>query len=186
MIEPEPSRVLYLMVCASPRARRVSELISRAQGHGWSVCVIPTPEALKFIDRPALEQQTGFPVRSEYDQHGRTDDPLPPPDAMLVCPATFNTINKWTCGLADTLALALMTEAIGLGLPLVAAPALNSAQAAHPAFDRSVAALREMGVTVLYGPGVYEPGPPGTGGRPYNWELPLNALDEKVAKHGQD
>jgi phosphopantothenoylcysteine synthetase/decarboxylase len=181
MTEPEPSRVLYLIVCASPRARRVSEFISRAQGRGWSVCVIPTSEALKFVDRPALEQQTGFPVRSEYEQRG-TDDPLPPPDAMLVCPATFNTINKWAYGLADTLALVLLTEAIGLSLPLVAAPALNSAQAAHPAFERSVAALREMGVTVLYGPGVYEPGPPGTGGRPYDWKLPLDALDEKVTK----
>jgi hypothetical protein len=138
-----------------------------------------------FIDRPALEQQTGFPMRSAYEQQGRADDPLPPPDAMLVCPATFNTINKWAYGLADTLALALLTEAIGLSLPLVAAPALNSAQAAHPAFERSVAALREMGVTVLYGPGVYEPGPPGTGGRPYDWELPLDALDEKIAKRRQ-
>jgi phosphopantothenoylcysteine decarboxylase len=185
MAEPGSSRVLYLIVYASPRAKRVSELISRAWGRGWSVCVIPTPDALKFIDRPALEQQTGFPVRSEYEQRDTTDNPLPSPNAMLVCPATFNTINKWAYGLADTLALALLTEAIGLGLPLVAAPALNSAQAAHPAFERSVAALREMGVTVLYGPGVYEPGPPDTGGRPYDWELPLDALDEKIAKHGQ-
>jgi hypothetical protein len=139
---------------------------------------------LKFIDRPALEQLTGFAVRSEYEQFGSAD-PLPPPDAMLVCPATFNTINKWAYGLADTLALALLTEAIGLGLPLVAAPALNNAQAAHPAFHRSVAALREMGVTVLYGPGLYEPGPPGTGGRPYDWGLPLQALEQKVVERGQ-
>jgi phosphopantothenoylcysteine synthetase/decarboxylase len=163
MAEPESRRVLYLIVCASPRTRCVSELISRTQDRGWTVCVIPTPEALKFIDRLALEQQTGFPVRSEYQQQGTGDDPLPPPDAMLVCPATFNTINKWAYGLADTLALALLTEAISLGLPLVAAPALNSAQAAHPTFERSVAALRETGVTILYGPGVYEPVPPGTG-----------------------
>src|SRR5262249_25647845 len=156
-------------VCASPRARHASALIIQAQVRGWTVCVIPTPEALKFIDRAALEQQTGFPVRSEYEQSGSADT-LPQPVAMLVCPATFNTINKWVYGLADTLALALLTEAIGLGLPLVAAPALNSAQAAHPAFERSVAALQEMGVIVLYGPGVYEPGPPGTGGRPYGWE----------------
>lgn len=182
MAEPGAAgHVLYLIVCASPRARRVNELISRAQARGWRVCVIPTPAALKFIDRAALEQLTGFPVRSEYEQSGSAD-PLPPPDAMLVCPATFNTINKWAYGLADTLALALLTEAIGLSLPLVAAPALNSAQAAHPAFKRSVQALRQMGVTVLYGPRVYEPGPPGTGGRPYDWELPLDALDEKGMK----
>ena len=143
------------------------------------MCVIPTPQALKFIDRPALEEQTNFPVRAEYEQP-RTAEALPPPDAVLVCPATFNTINKWAYGLADTLALALLTEAVGLNLPLVAAPALNSAQAAHPAFNRSVSALREMGVTVLYGPGVYEPGPPGTGGRPYDWDLPLAALEGAV------
>lgn len=184
MGEPTARGVLYLIVCASPRARRVGELVSRAQARGWTVCVIPTPQALKFIDRLALEQQTSFPVRAEYEKP-RTEEALPSPDAMLVCPATFNTINKWAYGLADTFALALLTEAVGLHLPLVAAPALNSAQAAHPAFDRSVAALREMGVTVLYGPGVYEPGPPGTGGRPYDWDLPLGALEEGAAEHQQ-
>jgi phosphopantothenoylcysteine synthetase/decarboxylase len=178
MAEPDRHGMLYLIACASPRARRVGELISRAQARGWTVCVIPTPEALKFIDLLALEQQTGFPVRAEYEP-GSTVARLPPPAAMLVCPATFNTINKWAYGLADTLALALLTEAIGLGVPLVAAPALNSAQAAHPAFERSVAALRAMGVRVLYGPGIYEPGPPGTGERSYDWELPLEALEER-------
>lgn len=178
MTEPEVHRVLYLIVCASPRARRIGELVSQAQTRGWTVCIIPTPPALSFIDQPALEQQTGFPVRAEYEP-GYSSEPLPPPEAMLACPATFNTINKWAYGLADTLALALLTEAVGLGLPLVAAPALNSAQAAHPAFERSVAALREMGVTVLYGPGVYEPASPGTGGRPYDWELVLEALEER-------
>jgi flavoprotein len=140
---------------------------------------------LKFIDRAALEGITGFLVRSGYELSG-SGGTLPPPDAMLVCPATFNTINKWVYGLADTLALALLTEAIGLGLPLVAAPALNSAQAAHPAFERSVKALREMGVTVLYGSGVYEPGPPGTGGRPYDWELPLRALGERAVEQDEE
>ena len=89
------------------------------------MCVIPTPQALKFIDRPALEEQTNFPVRAEYEQP-RTAEALPPPDAVLVCPATFNTINKWAYGLADTLALALLTEAVGLNLPLVAAPRATS------------------------------------------------------------
>ena len=180
MTKPGSGRILYLIVCASPRARRIGELVDRAQERGWTVCVVPTPQAQHFIDRPGLEQKTGYPVQSEYDAGGTTDT-LPPANAMLVCPATFNTINKWAYGLADTLALALLTEAIGLALPLVAAPALNSAQSVHPAFDRSVSTLRQMGVTVLYGHGIYEPGPPGTGGRPYDWELPLRALEDKIA-----
>ncbi len=170
-----PGRTLYLVVCAAPRARHIGELISRAQQAGWKICVIATPAALKFIDSEALAQQTGYVVRHEYKLPDEADA-LPPADAMLVCPATFNTINKWALGIADTLALGLLTEALGMSLPIVAAPALNNAQEAHPAFRQSVTMLRQAGVTVLYGLGVYEPGPPGTGGRPYDWDMALGGL----------
>lgn len=177
--EPPPRGVLYLIVCASPRARRIGELVSLAQADGWDVCVIVTPQGRKFVDQAALEAQTGHPVRHDYKQPDEPDV-LPDPDAMVVCPATFNTINKWAAGISDTLALGLITEAIGMDIPLVAAPALNSAQAVHPAFERSVAELRAAGVKVLYGPGVYEPAPPRTGGRPYPWRRVLETLNGGV------
>jgi phosphopantothenoylcysteine synthetase/decarboxylase len=148
------------------------------------VNVIATPEGLKFIDRPSMEQQTGFPVRGSYDPHGEQHT-FPEADAILVCPATFNTINKWALGIADTLALSILTEAVGLDIPLIAAPALNNAQEQHPAFRNSVQQLRELGVTVLYGPGVYEPTKPGTGGRPYNWNLALNTVETALNKNRQ-
>ena len=69
---------------------------------------------------------------------------------MLVAPATANTIAKWALGISDNLALGLITEAVGLRLP-VAAGALSDAQAAHPAFAGHVATLRAAGVTVLLG-----------------------------------
>jgi hypothetical protein len=168
--------VLYVIVCAAPRAKEIGVLVTRAQAAGWTPCVVATPQALKFIEVAEVEAQTGYPVRHEY-KHPDEPDVLPPADAMIVCPATFNTVNKWAAGISDTLALGLLTEAAGMGLPVVAAPSLNSAQAAHHAFARSVAELRAMGVTVLLGPGVYEPEPPGTGGPPFDWDLPLSALD---------
>ena len=76
-----------------------------------------------------------------------------PPDAFVVAPATFNTINKWALGISDTLALGLLNEAVGLGLPIVAVPWPNPALARHPAFGRSVAVLREWGVRVILDPG---------------------------------
>jgi phosphopantothenoylcysteine synthetase/decarboxylase len=171
------ARVLYLIVCAAPRAKKTGQLINMLQSGGWDVCVVATPSALAFIDVTALEEQTGHPVRS---RHKAPDAPdvLPPADAMVACPATFNTVNKWAAGIADDLALGLLTEAVGLGLPLVAAPSLNSAQEGHPAFARSVGQLREMGVRVLYGPGEYVPVPSGTGGRPYPWHLIVDALPQ--------
>jgi phosphopantothenoylcysteine synthetase/decarboxylase len=171
--------VLYIVVCGSPRAGKIGELVTRAQTAGWNVCVVSTPDGLRFVDRAALEQQTGHPVPDQYRRMNETHL-LPPPDAIVVCPATFNTINKLAAGISDNFALGVLTEAIGKRLPLVIAPALNSAQAAHWAFERSLVELRAAGIDVLYGPGVYEPGPPGTGGRPYPWDLPLQALHDRL------
>ncbi|MEU4541989.1 flavoprotein [Nonomuraea dietziae] len=177
-VPDHPQRpVLYVVVCATPRARVIGELVELAAERGWAPCVVATPEAMKFVDSEALGELTGYPVRHKY-KNPDEPDVLPSPDAILVCPASFNTINKWAAGISDTLALGLITEAIGMGIPLVAAPAVNSAQAAHPAFERNINELRGAGVKVLYGPGVWEPAPPRSGGAPFAWELALDALDE--------
>jgi phosphopantothenoylcysteine synthetase/decarboxylase len=172
---------LYVLVCGAPRARNVGELVGRAQAVGWTVCVVATPQALNFFEAAGMEQSTGYPVRSTY-KHPDEPDALPPADAMIACPITFNTLNKWALGISDTLVLGLLTEAVGLGLPLVAGPSLNNAQEQHPSFKRSVAALRQMGVCVLYGPGVYEPVAPGTGSRAYDWDMPLQAVHDMLRR----
>jgi hypothetical protein len=98
-----------------------------------------------------LTDLTGHGVRSDYKQPDEPDM-LPPPDAIVVAPCTFNTMNKWAYGSSDTLALGLLNEAIGLGLPVIAVPTPSTALAKHPAFLESVARLRSWGVTVLFDP----------------------------------
>ncbi|MGB8202491.1 MAG: flavoprotein [Pseudonocardiaceae bacterium] len=174
-----PGRVLYIITCATPAARDIGRLVALAHASGWTVCVIATPMALRFIDQPALETQTGHPVRSDYKQPG-SPDVLPPADAIVVGGASFNTINKWAAEISDTLALGLLTEGIGLGLPLAALPFLNSAQAAHPAFGRSVTELRAAGVKILLGPEGYEPHVPHEGSKylaQYPWHVVLAAVE---------
>jgi hypothetical protein len=48
---------------------------------------------MKFLDASRLEELTRHAVRSEY-KRPEEPDVLPPPDALVVAPATFNTINK--------------------------------------------------------------------------------------------
>jgi phosphopantothenoylcysteine synthetase/decarboxylase len=147
------------------------------------VCVIATPSGRSFIDPAALEAATGHPIRSEYKQPD-TADVLPPPDAIVVAPATFNTINKWAAGISDTLALGLLTEAIGKRLPVVALPFINAAQAEHPAFQVNVDRLRAAGVQLLYGPDVLELHEPGAGSQRvglFPWQMTLEALDASQA-----
>ena len=144
--------MLYVIACAAPPAAAVGRLVSLAQQRGWDVCVLTTPSARRFTDAAALERQTGHPVRSEYKDPGEPDV-LPDPDAVIVAPATVNTINKWAAGICDDLALGILVEAIGKQLPIVALPSTNQAHAAHPAFTENIRKLRSWGVSVLFGPG---------------------------------
>jgi phosphopantothenoylcysteine synthetase/decarboxylase len=146
--------VLYVIACGGRPAADLPDFVAHLQADGWEVCVVATPSALKFMDPATLTELTGHVVRCDYKQPDEPDV-LPPPDAIVVAPATFNTTNKWAYGSSDTLALGLLNEAIGLGLPVVAVPVPNTALAKHPAFVESVARLRCWGVHVLFDPEVY-------------------------------
>ncbi|MEE6262213.1 flavoprotein [Plantactinospora sonchi] len=187
MVESTGTRVLYVIACGSPLTRNVGRLVTHAQRDGWDVCVVLTPDGTKFVDVPALARQTGHPVRSTY-KHPADPDVLPEADAMIVSPATVNTVNKWAAGIADTLALGLLVEGLGKGLPIVAMPFTNSAMAAHPAFVESIARLRDWDVTVLFGDHVVPLHPPGTGERHlerFPWEMAMAALRTRLSVSGQ-
>ncbi|MFC7530608.1 flavoprotein [Actinoplanes sp. GCM10030250] len=100
---------------------------------------------------PALEEQTGRLVRHRYRLPGEPRSPRA--DAIIVAPATYNTINKFAHGISDTYALGLLAEAPGLGIPVVVLPFVNSALASREPFRRSVEQLRAERIRVLLGPG---------------------------------
>lgn len=128
------------------------------------------PSALAFINRAELEQLTGRPVYSEYR---RPDEPrhrgLPEPTAVLIAPATFNTINKLAAGITDTYALGHVSDAIGAAKPVLIVPFVNSALAARRPFQQSLDDLHSEGVTILLDQ-QRPPHSPGTGDtQPLPW-----------------
>ncbi|MEV5612716.1 flavoprotein [Streptomyces sp. NPDC052225] len=143
---------LYVVVCAAGIADGVGKLIAEAQDQGWEVGVIATPTAVqgRFFDVDAVETQTGRMVRSAWRMPA-DPRPFPPADAMVVAPATFNTINKWAGGIADTLAVATLCEAYGAGVPVVVLPRVNEELGRHPAYQESLLRLRGMGVRFAEG-----------------------------------
>lgn len=159
-----PLRVLYVVVCGAGPAGEVGTLVTAAQVEGWRVHLIATPAGRDFLDLAALEAQTDHPVRSAYRSPDQPREPAPPADAIIVAPATYNTINKLAAGIADNYALGLLAECIGLDVPVIVVPFINSALAGRKPLLAAVAALRAEGVRVLLGPDSFEPHSAGQGG----------------------
>jgi phosphopantothenoylcysteine synthetase/decarboxylase len=173
--------MLSVIVCGAGPAPDVGKLVKLAQQRGWSVQLIATPSALAFLDVAALEALAGSAVRSSYRSPGEPRSFKA--DAVIVAPATYNTINKCAQGISDTYALGLLAEAISLPIPVVVLPFLNTALADRRPFQRSVDQLRDEGVHVLLGPGEIEPHPPGTGGQQldtFPWQLALDQAERLV------
>lgn len=166
-------RCLYVIACGARPAGEVLRVVEWTHAAGWDAAVVPTPMAVRFLgDVAALEQATGLPVRTDYKRPG-DPDVLPAPDAFLVSPLTFNSLNKWAAGISDTLAMGLLNEALGLGVPIVAVPWVNAQLARHPGVARSLEVLRGAGVEFTSGFGHRSsrvPGPDGRTGAPvYPW-----------------
>jgi phosphopantothenoylcysteine synthetase/decarboxylase len=144
-------RVLYVISCGSPAAQLVPRFVEAAQAARWHVCVISSPDGRRFLNTSFLERLTGHPVRSQY-KHPDEPDILPRADAVVAFPVTFNTLNKWVLGISDTLAVGLLCEYTGLGLPVIAVPCIGTGSGldTHPAFQRSLGELRAYGVHVIY------------------------------------
>ena len=144
-----PGGVLYLVISGAPAPEGLPELVKLCQERGWRVVVFSTPIGLRFADCDLLEELTGEPVRSEYRMPG-TGQPVPPANAVLACPLTFNSVNKLAHGHADNFAVGLLCEMAGYGVPVVIVPHCKPQLASHPAFTASVATLRGMGMRVLF------------------------------------
>lgn len=179
----DSGRVLTHIVCGAGPATDAAKLVKLAQERCWTVQLIATPAALDFIDVPALEALTGSPVRSQYRKPGEPRSH--PADAIIVAPATYNTINKWANGISDTYALGILAETTGLHVPTVALPFVNSALATRVPFQLSIEILRAEGIYIPLGDKGIKPHEPHTGSNlvaSYPWHLAINRIEKLIAK----
>lgn len=141
------TRQLSVVVCGAAPTAEVGVLVRLARQRLWTVRAIPTPDALSFVDAAALEAMTENTVEVGY--RSPSDARPPRPDAVIVVPATFNTVNKAALGITDTHALGVIAEAIGREVPVVMVPWVNAPLAARAPFRRSLDQLRDEGVRIL-------------------------------------
>jgi phosphopantothenoylcysteine decarboxylase len=139
------SKHIILVVTGAPLATRTIDVATEIQDGGWSVNVVATESALAWLDIPAVMAITGCDVYVGYRTPGQPKRG-PEPDAVVVCPATFNTINKVAHGISDNYAVGVVCEAVGQSLPVVIFPMINDRLWQHPARAFSFQALTAAGV----------------------------------------
>ena len=135
---------LVLVACAAPLAARVHEVAARAVEAGWIVRVVTTPSARHWVDAERVERVTGFAVLVEQRQPGQAKR-FPPPAQVIVCPATFNTVNKLAAGIMERFGESLLTPVLRVAsadVPVPFSPVLENAY--RPGSDRIIEAARQV------------------------------------------
>ena len=140
--------VAYLVLSGTSTSARCPELLRGLVGLGFStVITIPTPNASRVIAPRELADVEGVQVVESYlDLAIR---PRPPRGVVLFAPCSFNSLNKLAHGIADSLALSVVAEAIGRGTPVIVGPSLNAPLLNHPQAQASLKTLPSWGVTIV-------------------------------------
>jgi phosphopantothenoylcysteine synthetase/decarboxylase len=138
----------YLVLSGTTTAARGPELLRGLVGLGFAaVIALPTPNASRVVALRELADVEGAQVvESYFDLAIR---PRPPRGVVLFAPCSFNSLNKLAHGIADSLALSVVAEAIGRRTPVIVAPSLNQPLLDHPQARGSLRTLSGWRVTVV-------------------------------------
>lgn len=133
---------------AAYKGAEIVRLLKRA---GAEVRVVMTRGATEFVTPLTLQALSGHPVRVElFDaaaEAGMDHIELARwADAVLIAPASANTLARLASGQADDL---LSTLCLATRAPLWVAPAMNQAMWAHPATRENIARLVARGVRLI-------------------------------------
>jgi phosphopantothenoylcysteine synthetase/decarboxylase len=140
--------LLALVACGAPLAARAADLARHLVDTGWRVRVVATRDAMAWVDDAAVERVTGAPALVGQRRPGQPSR-LTDPAHVVVCPATFNTVNKLAAGIADTYAHSFLSEHLATGTPLTVVPTVSTALWSHPVWAANLDTLTAAGVTLL-------------------------------------
>ena len=147
---------IALGVTGGIAAYRAAELVRLFQREELAVQVVMTRHAQEFVRPLTFAALTGEKVITEMFGEGAEPAEVASSvehiglartiDALVVAPATANSLAKMAGGVADDF---LTTLYVAARVPVIVAPAMNVNMWLHPATRENVARLRERGVIVV-------------------------------------
>ncbi len=145
------NRKVLLGVTGSIAAYKAAELVRLFVKGGDDVTVVMTPAAARFVQ--PLTFQTLSRNQVCVDQFAPPSEWKPEhialaesADAVIVAPATANTLAKMRFGIADNLLTSIL---LATRAPIFVAPAMNDGMWANAATQENLATLKARGVKVI-------------------------------------
>lgn len=142
-------RTIVLAVCGSIAAVETVKLARELLRHGADVAPVMSGAAQGLVHPNALWFATGKPPITALDgsvsyldlcgRAGRAN-------LLLIAPATANTISKMAAGIDDTVVTTFATTALGSGVPILVAPAMDGVMYSQPILQENMGKLEALGV----------------------------------------
>ncbi len=144
-------RNILVMMSGSIAAYKVCYLISQLKQKGFNLKVVMSESVQNFVGPTTIEGLTGEKPITDMYASGSVMDHIKLArwaDLVLLAPATANTLNKMAGGIGDDL-ISTLFLAYELQKPFLIAPAMNTNMYFHPATQKSIVALKDMGCIIL-------------------------------------
>lgn len=145
------SKHILLGISGGIAAYKSCELVRLLRKQGHSVSVVMSKASTEFISPLTFQALSGNPVLTDTHENSLGNgmahiNLTREADALVIAPATANTIAKISHGIADNLLANLVAAR---KCPLAVAPAMNVEMWNNPANLRNIEQLRSDGITVF-------------------------------------
>jgi len=144
-------RHILLGICSGIAAYKAPILVRALRAAGADVQVVMSANAHRFVTPTSLQAVAGRPVRQDlWDEAAEAAmghiELARWADTVIIAPATANTMAKLAHGVADDL---LTTVCLATSAPVLLAPAMNQQMFKHPATQRNVDLLNDLGYHLI-------------------------------------
>ncbi len=140
-------RSILFGITGSIAAYKSADVVRRLVELGAEVNVVMTNASTRFVTPYLFETITGKPVHTDLFEDPYSHINLSKNAGLfIIAPATANTINKMSAGIADNLLSNLWLTYKG---PVLMAPAMNTRMYDNPVVKKNIRGLSKMGVQFI-------------------------------------
>lgn len=133
-------------ICGGVGAVEMVKIIRDLRRHGATITSFVTPSVQTFITNLSLEWASGSQVVCSGTADVRHLEHF---DAVVVAPATLNTLGKCSSAICDNAVTLLVAGQLGRKSPLLFIPAMNGQLFYHPLYKEIKGRLLSWGASFL-------------------------------------